>query len=107
LIDLSRKQKWTRPGDVAVDEISSTFRTANEIVETHEEAKKARELLQQLPADQQTVIKLSVYNGMSHSKIAEATGLSLGTVKTHIRRGMIRLRAALYGPSHQLSGGQK
>ncbi len=105
LIDLNRKKKWNPSGEISIDEISSTFRTANEIVETNDEARKARELLQQLPSDQQTVIKLSVYNGMSHAKIAEATGLSLGTVKTHIRRGLIRLRKTLYGPTGQLSGG--
>jgi RNA polymerase sigma-70 factor (ECF subfamily) len=66
-----------------------------------DEAAKAAELLNQLPSSQQQVIKLSIYDGLSHSKIAEAPGLSLGTVKTNIRRGMLKLRKSLF-PEHEL-----
>lgn len=104
LIDLNRRKKRTETHDFPLDEISSTFRSASEIAEISDEAKKAHDLLEQLPQDQQQVIKLSVYNGMSHSKIAEATGLSLGTVKTHIRRGLLRLKEALYGPASNAGG---
>lgn len=105
LIDLSRKKKWSEPSDFPLDEVSSSFRSASELAEISDEAKKAHDLLEQLPQEQQQVIKLSVYNGLSHSKIAEKTGLSLGTVKTHIRRGLMRLRETLYGPASELSGG--
>ncbi len=107
LIDLSRRKKWTRESsDLPLEEVSSNFRPVSELFEVNEEAEKAHKLLEQLPPDQQRVIKLSVYNGLSHSKIAEETGLSLGTVKTHIRRGLIRLRETLYGHSGRLSGGR-
>jgi RNA polymerase sigma-70 factor (ECF subfamily) len=33
---------------------------------------------------------------MSHSEISEATGLPLGTVKSHIKRGAERLRTLLH-----------
>lgn len=67
-----------------------------------DEAAKAGELLKQLPGDQQHVLKLSIYEGLSHSSISEATGLSLGTVKTHIRRGLIKLREALFQANNNL-----
>ena len=35
--------------------------------------------------------------GMSHGEIAERTGMPLGTVKAHARRGLISIRAALLG----------
>lgn len=99
LIDLNRKRKRKETSDFPLEEVTSSSQSASELAEISDEAKKAHDLLEQLPPDQQQVIKLSVYNGMSHSKIAEATGLSLGTVKTHIRRGLLRLRETLYAPA--------
>jgi RNA polymerase sigma-70 factor (ECF subfamily) len=51
--------------------------------------------LQSLDADQRDVIELGVVQGLSHSEIAERLGRPLGTVKTHMRRGLIRLRHLL------------
>ena len=65
-------------------------------LEINEEAARAKELLNQLPKDQQTVIRLSVFDGLSHSKISDRTGLKLGTVKTHIRRGLTKIRESLF-----------
>ncbi|MEZ6002564.1 MAG: RNA polymerase sigma factor [Planctomycetota bacterium] len=57
-------------------------------IEVHDEAKQVREALDQLKPEQQRVILLSVVEGLSHPEIAQATGLPLGTVKSHIRRGL-------------------
>jgi RNA polymerase sigma-70 factor (ECF subfamily) len=51
--------------------------------------------LTQLSNEQQRVLRLSVYEGLSHELIARSTGLPLGTVKTHARRGLIKLREIL------------
>jgi len=42
------------------------------------------------------VIRLNVFDGMSHSSISNLTGLKLGTVKTHIRRGLTKVREAMF-----------
>lgn len=60
-----------------------------------EEAKRAEAALTQLSNEQQRVLRLSVYEGLSHELIARSTGLPLGTVKTHARRGLIKLRELL------------
>jgi len=48
-----------------------------------------------LPPDVRLCITLAYAERMSHSEICEATGLPLGTVKSHIARGAARLRKQL------------
>lgn len=60
-----------------------------------EEAVIAREALAELSDEQQRVLQLSIFFGQSHERIARTTGLPLGTVKTHARRGLIRIRDIL------------
>jgi RNA polymerase sigma-70 factor (ECF subfamily) len=62
-----------------------------------DEAQRAMQAMEQLSEDQQRVLKLAVYRGLTHDEIAQATGLPLGTVKTHARRGLIRVRELLAG----------
>lgn len=62
---------------------------------TSEDAIKASAALDQLSVDQQRVLRLSIYRGLSHDLIARVLNLPLGTVKTHARRGLIRLRELL------------
>jgi RNA polymerase sigma factor (sigma-70 family) len=68
--------------------------------EVAEEAATAARALESLSAEQQRVLRLSVYEGLSHELISRATGLPLGTVKTHARRGLMRLREMLGGPKN-------
>ncbi|MEU6405943.1 sigma-70 family RNA polymerase sigma factor [Streptomyces sp. NPDC046985] len=51
--------------------------------------------LEQLPAPQRTVLTMAFYEDLSQSQIAERTGMPLGTVKSHTRRGMMRLKDRL------------
>ena len=104
LIDLSRKKSWSSKTTSAIelDSFAAGEMEADKRAELKDEAAKAAAMLEQLPEDQKIVIRLSIYDGLSHSRIAETTGLSLGTVKTHIRRGMIRLRESLF-PDDELA----
>lgn len=48
--------------------------------------------LDNLPQAQQHVLRLAFFADLTHSQIADRTGLPLGTVKSHLRRGLISLR---------------
>ncbi len=65
--------------------------------DTCAEAKQAARALEQLRPEQRQVLVLSTVQGLSHGEIAEHTGMPLGTVKAHARRGLLSIRAALGG----------
>lgn len=55
-------------------------------------------LLAALTGDERAAVILSYGHGFSHAEIAELTGLPLGTVKSHIRRGKAKIESIL-GPA--------
>lgn len=59
------------------------------------EAEQAAEAMRELRPEQQQVLRLSIVQGMSHQEISDATGMPLGTVKTHARRGLLQVREIL------------
>jgi len=56
------------------------------------EIAEARRILAHLPIPHQEAISLSLVDGLSHGEIAVRLGWPLGTVKTVIRRGILRLK---------------
>jgi len=64
-------------------------------VQVSVEAEQAAKALRSLKPEQQQVLQLSIVQGLSHQEIADATGMPLGTVKTHARRGILQAREIL------------
>src|SRR5919205_4274188 len=59
------------------------------------DAETARRAMADLPPEQQQVIELAYFDGLSHSEIAEKVAAPIGTVKGRIRLGLDRLRTAM------------
>jgi RNA polymerase sigma-70 factor (ECF subfamily) len=94
LIDRLRRSKLD---EVEFDEAAGEGErpTTGHAIAMGDDVRRAEEAIGHLSQDQQKVLRLSLIQGLSHEKIATATGLPLGTVKTHVRRGLIKLRERL------------
>ncbi len=96
LIDRGRRAGAARSSEELDESTASQTAEADyERIDTSDEAVRAARELQRLKPEQQSVLKLSIFEGLSHQQIADKLKLPLGTVKTHVRRGLERVREAL------------
>lgn len=96
LID-RRRARMRRPTTEDLDEVPSVPDQQAQRPDTGVEARQAARALGKLRPEQRQVLVLSTCHGLSHGEIAARTGMPLGTVKAHARRGLLSIRAALLG----------
>lgn len=103
LIDKIRYSARRISADSLDDVLLEPFTRADKALQLGLEAQQAAEAMRTLRPEQQQVLRLSIIQGMSHQEISEATGMPLGTVKTHARRGILQVREYLGLGGTQLS----
>lgn len=94
-IDLLRARRpAARAGLRSLEEVAEPSSAQN--VEADSEGREwealCRAAIAELPPDQHRALKLAYFEGLTHNEIAERTGSPLGTVKTRIRLGLMKLR---------------
>jgi RNA polymerase sigma-70 factor, ECF subfamily len=97
-IDLLRRKARKKRLEESLEAACSIVASTNDPEQASllgEEQRRAREALAQLDPEQREVIEIAYFAGLSHSEIAELLGLPLGTIKTRIRSGMMKLRESL------------
>lgn len=95
LIDRARRQ-GRRPAMELLEDAGTLAAPAQrDQVELQDEVQRAEQALAQLRPEQRQVLDLALGHGRTHQEIAAAIGIPLGTVKSHARRGLLRLRELL------------
>ena len=78
-----------------IKEFQESYDDVADTVESQMEAERVNEALATLTQPQQEAIRLAYYGGYTHQEVAELLRIPVGTVKTRIRDGMIKLRDRL------------
>jgi RNA polymerase sigma-70 factor (ECF subfamily) len=99
-IDRLRARRVRPEGQVVSDErvmqdLQAPGTNIAEELLTEEQARRVRAALGELPLMQRLPLELAYYEGLSQREIAERLEQPLGTVKTRIRLGLLKLRDAL------------
>ena len=100
---IDRRRKLDRePASEPLDEMQPALcEDGQRVLEASAETQRVLGAIETLKPEQQEVINMSSWLGMSQGAIARQTGIPLGTVKSYINRGLLKIREALGEPVRQ------
>lgn len=97
-IDRLRREPWWVPVQQGLERLEQRTQTAP-TTETYTEIAALQVRLEQLPANQARMLRMSYFEGKTHREIAAELQLPLGTVKSGLRRAFLRLQVHMKSKS--------
>ena len=91
----ARPEATATPAESVEWDLSAPFIDPGDTLSAARNAAQVRAALQQLPILQRLAIELAYFEGLTQHEIAERLEQPLGTIKTRIRLGLLKLRDAL------------
>jgi RNA polymerase sigma-70 factor (ECF subfamily) len=97
------RQKRAQPKTLAFEpestpEPESTDASPEEQTAELETRRRVQLVLRELPPEQREVVELAFFGGLTHAELAERLREPLGTIKSRIRMGLMRLRGLIEEP---------
>ena len=90
-----RRERYTMVDEAELAPLQDQAPGPEERAISAEQALRLQALLRQLPEKDMTMLRLAFFEDKSHSQIERERGIPLGTVKSHLRRTLRRLRVLL------------
>jgi RNA polymerase sigma-70 factor, ECF subfamily len=94
-VDRVRSEQKATERELRAARASVEYDEVTEAVEARLEGERVRRCLQSLTDLQRESLELAYYGGYTYPEVASLLGVAVGTVKTRMRDGLIRLRDCL------------
>lgn len=96
-LDIVRRGGWevSDEDDMLANTVEDDAPQPPDALVASRDAHNIQRCMDELEAEQRQSISLAFFHGLSHSELADHMRKPLGTVKTHIRRGLMRLKDCL------------
>jgi RNA polymerase sigma-70 factor (ECF subfamily) len=95
LIDRLRKHSRTPDSELYDEGIASQNPDPVNRITENVEVQNVVQILEAMSEEHREILSMSIYQGYSHSEIADQLNMPLGTVKTRVRRGLMHIREQL------------
>lgn len=96
-IDRIRRERAWQHAQQVVEQAAADDPALGASAEQFADHARMRQRIHELPAIQARLVRMSYFEAKSHGEIAQALGMPLGTVKSHLRRAFLHLQSKVGG----------